>query len=61
MTDKEKEMAKRFEEFERNKPDQIVLPKAGPKGTDVVLSKQFINGTPVYSAKVDVPRWGIEE
>lgn len=61
MTDKEKEMAKKFEEFERNKPDRIVLSKAGLKGTDLVLVKQSINGVPVYTADLDVPLWGIEE
>jgi hypothetical protein len=61
MTDKEKEMTKRFEEFERNKPDKVVLPKAGLKGADLVFTKQFINGVPVYTADLDVPLWGIEE
>lgn len=61
MTDKEKAMAKKFEEFEKASPDKIVLRKAGLKGEDLVLPRKLINGVPVYSAELDVPLWGIEE
>lgn len=59
MTNKEKKILKqRFEEFEKNQPDEIILHGARLNGGNLILHKKYIRGVPVYSAPLDVPLLG---
>lgn len=55
MDEKKKALLRqKWKEFWDSQPDEIIMPKAGPFGKDVILKKQEINGVPVYSASVDL-------
>lgn len=59
MTSKEMEMEERFNTFERQLPDKIIIRNGGPNGQDLILPKGEINGVIVYSVDLEVPLWGI--
>jgi len=57
--EKRSESKGRFDEFEENLPEKMVLGRAGPDGEDITLPKRVINGVVVYMAEVDVSLWVI--